>query len=107
MNCVTLTAGVDVGKTFLDLGFHPAGKPVRYKNDERGIAQLIAAVQKRGTLSVAIEAIGPYAQRLVAALATAGVAPSPSWIRAASARSAPGGHQSRHGQRRPPGHRPQ
>ena len=73
MNCVALTAGVDVGKTFLDLGFHPAGKPVRYKNDERGIAQLIVAVQKRGTLTVAIEAIGPYAQRLVAALAIAGV----------------------------------
>ncbi len=74
MTCIVLTAGVDVGKTFLDLGFHPASKPVRFKNDERGIADLVALVRKRSAICVAIEAIGPYAQRLVAGLTAAGVA---------------------------------
>ena len=76
MTCTALTAGVDVGKTFLDLGFHPTSKPVRHKNDADGIAKLVALVKKRGVLSVAIEAIGPYAQRLVAGLTAAGVAVS-------------------------------
>lgn len=74
MTCTALTAGVDVGKTYLDLGFHPAAKPVRCTDDARGIARLVDLVKKRGATRVAIEAIGPYAQRLVAALAGAGLA---------------------------------
>ena len=76
MTCTALTAGVDVGKTFLDLGFHPTGKPVRFNNDEGGTAKLIALVKKRGVTCVATEAIGPYAQRLVVGLVAAGVAVS-------------------------------
>ncbi len=55
------TAGIDVGKDFLDLGFHPAAKPLRCDNTPAGIRDLIAAVTSRGVQRVALEAIGPYA----------------------------------------------
>lgn len=65
-------AGVDVGKHFLDLGFHPAAKPLRWDNAPAGITRLIAALRQRGVVRVALEAIGPYAQPLVRALVEAG-----------------------------------
>lgn len=68
----SLVAGIDVGKTFLDLGFDPAAKPRRFRNDGAGIAALIAALQGRGVARVALEAIGPYAQALTGALVVAG-----------------------------------
>lgn len=74
MTYVASTAGIGIGKMFLGLGFHPAGKPVRCANDESNIARLVALVKQRGAARVALEAIGPYAQWLVAALTAAGVA---------------------------------
>lgn len=65
-------AGIDAGKHFLDLGFHPAAKPLRCPNDPAGIQSLIDALRQRGVLRVALEAIGPYAQPLVTALVAAG-----------------------------------
>jgi transposase len=65
-------AGVDVGKSFLDLGFEPAAKASRFGNDAPGIAALIVALRRRGTSRVALEAIGPYAWPLTAALAAEG-----------------------------------
>ena len=65
-------AGVDVGKSFLDLGFDPTAKALRVGNDARGIAALIAALRRRGASRVALEAIGPYAWPLTAALVAAG-----------------------------------
>ena len=65
-------AGVDVGKSFLDLGFDPAAKALRVTNDAAGIAALIAALHRRGVTRVAFEAIGPYAWRLTAALTAEG-----------------------------------
>ena len=73
MTLFALTAGIDVGTMFPDLGCHPAGKPVR-ASDETGIARPVALVKQRGAARVALEAIGPYAQRLMAALTAAGVA---------------------------------
>ncbi|ACA16960.1 transposase IS116/IS110/IS902 family protein [Methylobacterium sp. 4-46] len=67
-----LVAGIDAGKHFLDLGFHPAGKPMRCDNNPAGIKRLIAALRQRGVIRVALEAIGPYAQPLVHALVAAG-----------------------------------
>lgn len=55
-------AGIDVGKDFLDLGFHPAAKPLRCDNTPDGIQALITALTGRGVLRVALEAIGPHAQ---------------------------------------------
>ncbi len=65
-------AGVDVGKSFLDLGFEPAAKTLRVQNDVSGIAALIGALRRRGASRVAIEAIGPYAWPLTAALVAEG-----------------------------------
>ncbi|MGX5774192.1 IS110 family transposase [Methylorubrum zatmanii] len=67
------TAGIDVGKDFLDLGFHPAAKPLRCDNTPAGIRDLIAAVTSRGVQRVALEAIGPYAYPVTAALSAAGL----------------------------------
>lgn len=67
-------AGVDVGKHFLDLGFDPAAKPLRFGNDAAGIAALAEALRRRGAPGVAIEAIGPYAWPLAGALAATGFA---------------------------------
>lgn len=66
-------AGIDVGKRFLDLGFEPAARPLRVSNDATGIAALVEALRRRGASRVAIEAIGPYAWPLTAALVAAGV----------------------------------
>ena len=67
-------AGVDVGKSFLDLGFNPAARAVRVRNDASGIAALIEALRRRGASRVALEAIGPYAWPLTGALVAAGLA---------------------------------
>lgn len=65
---IPTVAGIDVGKHFLDLGFFPAAKPVRQDNTETGIAKLISTLKQRGIHTVALEAIGPYAYPLIAAL---------------------------------------
>ena len=65
-------AGVDVGKNFLDLGFDPAARALRVGNDAPGIAALIEALRRRGASRVALEAIGPYAWPLTAALVAKG-----------------------------------
>ena len=67
----TLVAGIDVGKSFLDLGFDPAAKPLRFRNDGPGIAALIDALRHRGAAKLALEAIGPYAHALTGALVAA------------------------------------
>jgi transposase len=65
-------AGVDVGKRFLDLDFEPATRPLRVGNDAPGIVALIDALRRRGAARVALEAIGPYAWPLTAALVAEG-----------------------------------
>lgn len=67
-------AGIDVGKDFLDLGFHPAAKPLRCANTPDGIRDLIAALTRRSVSRVALEAIGPYAYPATTALTEAGFA---------------------------------
>jgi transposase len=73
MNDAAPSAGIDVGSTWLDLGFHPFAKPVRAPNSEAGIATIVAALRLRGAGKVALEAIGGYARKLVAALIEAEV----------------------------------
>ena len=67
----TPVAGIDVGKSFLDLGFEPAAKPLRVRDDPAGIAALIEALRRRGATRITLEAIGPYAWPLTAALVAA------------------------------------
>jgi hypothetical protein len=69
---VALAAGIDVGQRFLDIGLAPSGKTFRVPNAAEGIAAILARLTQEGVGRVVLEAIGPYAQRLVSALAAAG-----------------------------------
>ena len=50
----------------------PPPEPLRVRNDPAGIAALIEALRRRGAARVALEAIGPYAWPLTAALVADG-----------------------------------
>ncbi len=69
---LTIAAGIDAGQRFLDVGFAPSGKTFRVPNLADGITTIIERLSQEGVRRVVLEAIGPYAQRLVAALAAAG-----------------------------------
>src|SRR6185312_8274361 len=73
MTLMRLSAGIDVGSTWLDLGFYPFAKPIRARNDATGIETIVAAMQARGVGKVALEAVGGYARRLTGALIEAGL----------------------------------
>jgi transposase len=69
---VVLAAGIDVGQRFLDIGLAPSGRTFRVPNAAEGIAAIVERLAQEGVRRVVLEAIGPYAQRLVSALAGAG-----------------------------------
>jgi transposase len=69
---LALAAGIDVGQRFLDIGLAPSGKTFRVPNLADGIAVAIERLTREGVGRVVLEAIGPYAQRVVQALAAAG-----------------------------------
>jgi transposase len=69
---LSLAAGIDAGQKFLDVGFAPSGKTFRVANAPAGIANIIQRLAAAGVKRVILEAIGPYAQRLVQALSLAG-----------------------------------
>ncbi len=69
---LTIAAGIDAGHRFLDVGFAPSGKTFRVPNLAEGIASIIERLTRERVRRVVLEAIGPYAQRLVQALAVAG-----------------------------------
>jgi transposase len=69
---LSMTAGIDVGQKYLDVGFSRECKPFRSANDPEGIADIIRRLASAGIQRVAMEAIGPYAQRLIQALGLAG-----------------------------------
>jgi transposase len=69
---LSLAAGIDAGQRFLDVGLAPSGKTFRMPNAAEGIATLVERLAQQGVRRVVLEAIGPYAQRLVAALSVAG-----------------------------------
>lgn len=71
MLSVTPSAGVDVGQTWLDLGFFPFAKPFRAPNSPEGIEKIIAALRAKGAARVVLEATGSYARKLVCALVEA------------------------------------
>jgi transposase len=68
MGSVTMAAGFDVGRDFLDVFVAPVNAYKRASNTQAGIAGLIGLLRKHGVTRVVIEAIGPYAARLVQAL---------------------------------------
>lgn len=67
-------AGVDAGKLYLDVGIAPSGRTFRVANAADGIDQLVTRLQRAGVGRVVLEAIGPYARAVVAALSGAGFA---------------------------------
>lgn len=68
---LAVAAGIDAGKAYLDLGFAPTGKHVRFPNVPASFAPLIDRLRRHGVVRVALEAIGPYARELVRALVEA------------------------------------
>jgi transposase len=73
MLSVSVSACVDVGQTWLDLGFFPSAKPLRAPNTPDGIEKIIAALRSKGAVKVVLEATGSYARKLVCALVAAGI----------------------------------
>jgi transposase len=71
-SALTIAAGIDAGQRFLDVGFAPSGKTFRVPNLADGITTIVERLTQEGVRRVVLEAIGPYAQRLVAVLAAAG-----------------------------------
>jgi transposase len=69
---LTLAAGIDAGQRFLDVGLAPSGKTFRVPNIAEGIATVVERLAAHGVRRVILEAIGPYANRLVQALVVAG-----------------------------------
>lgn len=67
-----VAAGIDVGRDRLDVALAPSGVVRQMANAEAGIAALVGHLRRHGVVRVVLEAIGPYAARLIAALARAG-----------------------------------
>ena len=65
-------AGIDVGKSFFDVGLAPAGGTFRVPNAARGIAVIVDRLSRQKIRRVVLEAIGPYAAALVEALRRSG-----------------------------------
>ena len=72
MTTLACAAGIDVGRDYLDVAIAPAGRARRVANEAGGIASLVGHLRAHGVRRVAVEAIGPYAARLIRALADAG-----------------------------------
>ena len=66
-------AGVDVGRDYLDVGLAPSGQVFRSPNTPSGIDTLVARLRRARAERVVLESIGGYGQRLVRALADAGL----------------------------------
>lgn len=74
MTGLACAAGIDVGRDHLDFSVAPLGHCWRVRNAPAGIAALVVRLRRHGVARVALEAIGPYAERLIQALAEAGIA---------------------------------
>jgi len=72
MTGLACAAGVDAGRDFLDVAVAPSGRTRRLANAPQGVAALVAWLARNKVTRVVLEAIGPYAARLVRALADAG-----------------------------------
>lgn len=72
-NCAC-AAGVDVGRDFLDVATAPQGRAFRAPNGAKGVDIIVARLRRERVERVVLESIGPYAARLVRALAQAGFA---------------------------------
>jgi len=72
MTTATAAAGIDAGKTYLDVGIEPLRQHFRVLNGASGIDDAIVRLRRAGVGKVVLEAIGPFAQPAVAGLVAAG-----------------------------------
>ena len=72
MTTLACAAGVDVGRDFLDVAVAPGGRGFRAPNLAKGVDVIVDRLKRLGATRVVLESIGPYASRLVRALANAG-----------------------------------
>lgn len=63
-----ICAGIDVGKSHLDIAIHPGGATLRVGNDAKGLKALDAFLDKHDAERVGFEASGGYEWRLMAHL---------------------------------------
>jgi transposase len=63
-----ICAGIDVGKSHLDIAIHPGGAALRVGNDARGLKALDGFLHKHDVRRVGFEASGGYEWRLMAHL---------------------------------------
>lgn len=68
------TAGIDVGKAWLDVAVLGVKEQKRFQNDDAGFIGLIEWLQAHGVVRVGLEATGGYEQAVAAALRAAGFA---------------------------------
>ena len=66
-------AGIDVAKDSLDIAVHSSEQRWQFANDDRGIDQAVACIQKLSPTLVVLEATGGMELPLTASLAVAGV----------------------------------
>jgi len=69
---VAVAAGIDAGKSYLDIGIEPARRHFRVMNAPAGIEDAVSRLQQAGVDRVVLEAIGPFAQPAVRRLVAAG-----------------------------------
>jgi transposase len=74
---LTVAAGIDAGKVFLDLAIasrsdRTRNRSLRVENTAQGIEKILRVLASSAVKRVILEAIGPYAAHLVRALARAG-----------------------------------
>jgi transposase len=67
-------AGIDAGKSYLDVGLAPSRRHFRVANGRDGIEHIVDRLREAGIDKVVLEAIGPYAQPVVTRLVAAGFA---------------------------------
>ena len=60
-------AGIDVGKTSLDLAVDGHAGVTRFANDRAGIARLIKRLRTLATTRIVVESTGGYEERLLEA----------------------------------------
>jgi len=68
----TACAGIDAGKSYLDVGLAPSRRHFRVANAREGIDYIVDRLRQAGIDKVVLEAIGPYAQPVVTRLVAAG-----------------------------------
>ena len=67
----SVIVGIDVSKAMLDVAVRPAGRTLRFTNDEAGIVALVAEMKTLTPALIVLEATGGFETYSVAALAAA------------------------------------